>query len=347
MLVNSQKNAAFQKGCRCSKRSLGFTLVELLVVIAIIGVLVALLLPAVQAAREAARRLSCTNNLKQFGLALQNYHSTNERFPFGAQGVNPVNMSYDGTGGPRTSFYTYLLPYVEQSVVFDQYDFSRNVQAQPPAIQQILRQPYQTFRCASDESVFFEQGVYSGYKTNYGVNWGPWSYDCQHARVVNPTVTVRGCPGTTNSSQLGPTAPFWVQFGAKIGQITDGSSNTLAMMEMIQVPEAPADGEFDRRARPWNDDGGCYQVMTRFAPNSDNKDISRCTDSPEYPCSNNTSGSAGGRRSHQLVSRSRHPGGVNALLCDGSVHFISDSVDLTNWRALGTISEGDLVELNQ
>ena len=343
-MKNSTLKLSTCRNPSCKRQKVGgFTLVELLVVIAIIGVLVALLLPAVQAAREASRRLACTNNLKQFGLALQNYHSAFGRFPYGAQGVNPTNMDYDVTGGPRTSFYTYILPYVEQSVVFDQYDFSIDVQAQPAVIQEILRQPYQVFRCPSDESIFFEQGIFSGYKTNYGVNWGPWSYDCQHARYINPAVSVRACPGTQNSSHLGPTAPFWVQFGARIGQISDGSSNTLAMMEMLQVPVSDST-QFDRRGRPWNDDGGCYQIMTRYQPNSDAKDSSRCVNTPEHPCTNESFGSAG-RRRHQLVSRSRHPGGVNALLCDGSVQYVSDSIDLLSWRAMGTISEGDLAEL--
>ncbi|MAT72489.1 MAG: prepilin-type cleavage/methylation domain-containing protein [Planctomycetaceae bacterium] len=318
------------------RRRVGFTLVELLVVIAIIGVLVALLLPAIQAAREAARRTSCTNNLKQLGLALQNYHGAFGRFPYGAQGLGVTSMNYD-SGEPRTPFYIYIFPYVEQTNVFDLYDFDKSVQFQTAAVQETIRKPYDVFRCPSDESVRLEQGVYSEYKTNYGVNWGPWSYDCQQIRVVSDTVQLRGCPGTQTSSTVGTTAPFWVKYGAKIGQITDGTSNTLAMMEMLQVPDRE---NFDRRGRMWNDDSGCYQIMTRYTPNTDAPDESYCNELLEgYPCINR---GISNRKNAQLASRSQHPGGVTAVLCDGSVHFFADSIDIVSWRALGTIAEGDI-----
>jgi prepilin-type N-terminal cleavage/methylation domain-containing protein/prepilin-type processing-associated H-X9-DG protein len=323
---------------RTRRRGAGFTLVELLVVIAIIGVLVALLLPAIQAAREAARRAACNNNLKQLGLALQNYHGAFGRFPYGAQGLGVTSMSYD-SGEPRTPFYIYLFPYIEQTNVFDLYDFARDVQSQPAAIQETIRKPYEAFHCPSDEQVRLEQGIYSEYKTNYGVNWGPWSYDCQQIRVVSDTVQLRGCPGTQTSSTVGTTAPFWVQYGARIGQITDGTSNTLAMMEMLQVPDSE---NFDRRGRMWNDDSGCYQIMTRYAPNTAAPDESYCNDQLDgYPCINR---GINNRKNAQLASRSRHPGGVNAALCDGSVQFITDSIDIATWRALGTIAEGDFTQ---
>ncbi|QDU56861.1 DUF1559 domain-containing protein [Aeoliella mucimassa] len=320
----------------CGPRNSGFTLVELLVVIAIIGILVALLLPAVQAARETARRASCSNNMKQFGLAMLNYESAQGQLPVGARGVNPADMEYGFA--PRTTVYTYILDYLEQSATLDLYDFSKHVQSQPAAVQEVLRRYYPVFHCPSDESFRFEQGIYSAYKGNYGVNWGTFSYDCQHGNLNTTTgITQRGCPGTTTNAKWGNRAPFWVEFGAKLSQISDGTSNTLLMMEMVQIPEFPGDSEFDRRGRLWNDDGGCYQIMTRFLPNSDAPDISRCvTNNPDFPCYNYQG--ASGRRLHELVSRSQHAGGVMTANVDGSVQLVSDDIELIVWQAMSTMN---------
>ena len=314
-----------------------FTLVELLVVIAIIGILVALLLPAVQAAREAARRTQCQNNLRQLGVAIQNHHSAKKAFPIGGQGVEPATGNYVGSP-PRRSFFVFVLPYLEENTIFQEYDFDRHYWNQPARVQEVFIKYYNVFHCPSDESQTFryeQQGLIET-KGSYGVNWGPWSYDCQHVTAENQ----RGCSGTTNTSTLGPTTPFWVEFGARIGQITDGTSKTLAMMEMLQVPEDPAGGHVDRRGRIWNDDGGCYQVMTKHTPNSSASDISRCLpqSDTDYPCIDTGLAGASGRRNHQLVSRSQHPGTVHVLLCDGSVQSVLDNIDLWVWRGMSSMN---------
>ncbi|MEN1679715.1 MAG: DUF1559 domain-containing protein [Planctomycetota bacterium] len=335
---------------RPSARCTAFTLVELLVVIAIIGILIALLLPAVQSAREAARRMSCTNKLKQFGLALHNYESTYQQFPIGARGINPRTMQYDGSGPPRTSFFIYLLPFLEDTVTFDLYDFETSVQGQPAAIQEQLRRYYPVFHCPSDESIYFEQGVFSAHKGNYGINWGPWSYGCQLMPITLPNGLDRsGCVGTATSATLGVTAPFWVDYGAKLGHFTDGTSNTIAMMEMLQVPSEPGPQTFDRRARLWNDDSSCYQISTRATPNSDEQDIGICRQDLSgdgMPCRSfgtDANSSITQRLQHHMASRSRHSGGVNALYCDGSVHFITNEIDRLVWRWRSTIN-GEEVE---
>src|SRR5829696_5406220 len=113
----------------------GFTLVELLVVIAIIGVLVALLLPAIQAAREAARRTQCINRMRQLGIALQNYHDTNKRFPIGSQGHNLASATLAHGGGPvRTAFAVFLFPFIEEGALFQQYDFTKSVLPQAKTV---------------------------------------------------------------------------------------------------------------------------------------------------------------------------------------------------------------------
>lgn len=314
---------------------------ELLVVIAIIGVLVALLLPAVQAAREAARRTSCTNKMKQIGLAFLNYESTHQRLPMGARRWDPVSMG--SSGEPDTPVFLYIMPHLEQAVSIDRYDFNHHSFDQPdPLADEILRRYYPVFHCPSDELQYFYHPRRPGYKTNYGINWGNYSYDCQRGIYVEAKQAVgRGCPGNTTSSKWGANAPFWVQYGAKFSQITDGTSNTLLLMEMLQVPD-PEGGDIDRRANPWNDDSGCYQIMAQFIPNSDQPDISRCIESdPLYPCENLTGGSSAKRR-HQLVSRSNHSGGVVATNVDGSVHFVNDDIELVAWQAMSTSRGGEV-----
>jgi prepilin-type N-terminal cleavage/methylation domain-containing protein len=316
---------------RARRGAEGFTLVELLVVIAIIGILVALLLPAVQAAREAARGTSCSNKLKQFGLALQNYHDTHKQFPFGSMGVNPENGLYNWPAGKRpnrTPFCVYLFPYIEETAKYDLYEFDFAGIAQTAGT--VMGQRLEIWTCPSDTpelSTSCGGGNLIETKGNYGVNWGYNSY---------------WFPGPEGVAR--PAAPFYLSFGARIAQISDGTSNTLAMMEMLQAPSL-AGTPCDRRGRIWNEDSGCYQIMTKNTPNSAAPDNGRCVDRPEIglPCIN--SGMGAGARDHQfLTARSRHPGGVRTLMCDASVHFVSDGIDAYTWKALSTMSGSEVVE---
>ncbi len=325
----------------------GFTLVELLVVIAIIGILVALLLPAVQAAREAARRTTCINKMKQLGIALHNFNDTNKKFPDGSQGRDTSDGGLGYTYGPnaptRVAFFIFLYPFLEDSNTDLKYDkdvwFIDNINTGP--FREILRAPQENLICPSDEPTkcdWCDGGNAEEYKGNYGVNWGPQTMACQALPPTHPQAGgVNRCTGSARDQWKIKGAPFHFSFGARIAQIIDGTSNTLAMMEMVATPEI--NNACDRRARIWNDDFSCYQITCHTTPNTTVADASACPGaSPEYPCVS-SSGITGGR----MQSRSQHPTGVVALMCDASVHFVSNDIDLNVWQSASTMQGGEVL----
>jgi prepilin-type N-terminal cleavage/methylation domain-containing protein len=328
----------------------GFTLVELLVVIAIIGILVALLLPAIQAAREAGRRADCINKLHQLGIALHNYEGSHKRFPPGIIGYDPTKNnipSYPGSGSPyEAPFVVFLLPYLEESSLYSAYDFKNDVQNQYNTPNSPVGKLLTSFQCPSDLPQ--DAGACSGaggedWKGNYGVNWGAYVTACQRPKtgpLLELGDTEGDCPSPPASLHWGP---FHIEFGAKISHITDGTSGTLAMMEMIQTP-AEVGGTCDRRARIWCEKPGCYTVMTRNTPNSSKRDEGNCSGAIiEAPC-NDLATQAIARVGSHNASRSRHPGGVQVLMCDSSTHFVSNDVDLLVWRAMSTMAGGEAYE---
>jgi prepilin-type N-terminal cleavage/methylation domain-containing protein len=324
----------------------GFTLVELLVVIAIIGVLVALLLPAIQAAREAARRSHCLNNMKQLGIALQNYEGARKRLPPGNLGYDVATTTLtnirDSTVEVETAFVPFLLPYLEEAALYGVYNFSERTQDQYNNPNSPVGQKLATFQCPSDEAhtaAACNTGAGVDWKGNYGINWGAWRHICQRPQAPTVDLAHPDCLATTTPATL-HVAPFHLGYGAKFGQIADGLSKTLAMMEMIQPP---GEDTCDRRARIWCEKAGCGNITTFRSPNSSVPDEGHCReDFVDAPCLRIGGNNQVANTRSYTGSRSRHPGGVHVLLCDSSTHFFADSIELTIWQAMSTIA-GDEV----
>ncbi len=333
---------------RMRKSQTGFTLVELLVVIAIIGTLVALLLPAVQAAREAARRAQCVNNLKQVGLALQNYHDTNRELPIG-------NISCCwGT------WQMAILPFMEQAQLGDLYAFlpknsqffdsaykydSENKSPSAPldtslTINNIIvsQARLSSLTCPSDSPQIFDQGItYHNYVANYG-NTNHFGLD--HHGPASPEFVKHlrgpfaGFDFITGSATVGKIVDTKV---ISYREITDGLSNTMLASETVQGQNR------DHRGLTWWGWATGFETFT--VPNSFEPDVfygrGECNpELPNPPCNEPTSPASLTR----AASRSRHPAGVNVAMCDGSVRFALDSIDIVAWRASSSIAGEEVIE---
>jgi prepilin-type N-terminal cleavage/methylation domain-containing protein/prepilin-type processing-associated H-X9-DG protein len=302
----------------------GFTLIELLVVIAIIAVLIALLLPAVQAAREAARRSQCVNNMKQIGLAMHNYHATNNTFPLGSIQAPGTSATWPSAPSLRTPWTFQILPFLEGGNLANALNYSVGISGPSgngaTLNMTVIATRVSTFNCPSDVPQFFFPGGTPNtwrLKFNYGANWG--NTDLLQVNV-----------GTTTFLS----SPFTFDKVYGINAITDGTSNTLLNSELLQCSSS------DERSEWWND--VTCQFMTTVTPNStvpDNLDY-YCVNMPaqNQPCV-----AVGSYGVQFLGSRSHHPGGVNSLFADGSVKFIKSTVSLPIWQALGSIQGAEVI----
>jgi len=303
-------------------RRSAFTLIELLVVIAIIGVLIALLLPAVQKVREVAARMSCTNNLKQWGLALHNYHDANRSFPPGAQ---------NSAGFPRRVWVVSVWPYVEQSNMYAQFDLNTPFWLPPNTYinttNGIYAQRPPLYYCPSDRPNALWQGdIYWRARGSYVINWGNQPvYNASQTPVIDPALA----PFGYTTGRYGDPPRM-----SRIGDFTDGTSQTLLMSEVILSHN---DTDYDIRGDMMNDDRPCTQFMTINTPNSGTDSSPFCNENtyPFNPPCNNTA-------PYQKAARSKHTGGVNTLFADGHVQFISNSIALATWQAMGTMNGGEV-----
>lgn len=328
------------------KLNRGFTLIELLVVIAIIAVLVAMLLPAVQQAREAARRSECKNKLKQIGLAIHNYHDAYRVFPPGT--VNGAGRSgspddpngcHGGgqlcIGGP---WIVLILPYMDQGPLFQQH-------------QQIVQE-------RAEAVDWYGNGFYTNQNMNIGSERVPFM-DCpshpkndqQMANGTGLEHLARGnyaaCYGAggygqsfTNNRRVG--GVFGNNSNNRMGDITDGTSNTVMLSELkYRKPGTNSTG--DIRGTWAYGSMGANIFSTFTAPNTSVFDrIWGCRHVPDMPCGGSTS-DGGTYQNLYAAPRSYHVGGVHVGLTDGSVRFISDNIDLGTWNALGTRGGGEVI----
>ena len=360
------------------RRAFAFTLVELLVVIAIIGVLVALLLPAVQAARESARRMKCTNHLKQFGIAMHNYADTFKVFPNRRGG-------FGGLQANRISPFVQLLPYLEQKNLHDRIQAGDpvNPTAFPPggprgdASWAVWNTPPSVFRCPSDPAAITRGNSDKGH--NYVLSEG------DQVNFINSSTNTRGM--------------FTRLACRRFSEVSDGTSNTILMSETCcnvptgnggtsgfaaggnvrlsmayarvsadptnspQVCRTVVSGNFykagtiihGRRGINWTDSPACLIVFNTVIP-------------PNGPaCADTASGDFGDQERAVLPPSSNHPGGVVAVLVDGSVRFFTDNINAGNlgaaqpapsqnepfggpslygvWGALGSIQGGDTAQV--
>jgi prepilin-type N-terminal cleavage/methylation domain-containing protein/prepilin-type processing-associated H-X9-DG protein len=330
-----------------SKR--GFTLIELLVVISIIAVLIALLLPAVQAAREAARRAQCVNNLKQMGLALHNYESTNGAFP-PSKIYSGQDAAGNGSGGYtcgnpgdlilNTTGFTMILNNLEQAPLYNAYNFS---QASSNAGQY----------CMTVVGTQLSNSTVVG--TLVATFWCP--SDIQPVAVSDPNLSPSNAYARTNamrsnylfcSSQYQdthgagayPTQPsdramFFIDYICRIADVTDGTSNTAMVGESVQIHVNSSGGPYwgcgsnsSVQGRVFPPFGANASLQPYWMPNVQARPV--YTNNPQ-------------KLPETWAFGSKHPGGLNMVFGDGSVKFIKNSINPYIWFAIQTIKLGEIV----
>lgn len=332
---------------KTSRRRFGFTLVELLVVIAIIGILVSLLLPAVQAAREAARRMECSNNLKQLGLSLHNYHDTFKVFPpalMGSGRFNDPNYHAANGGVKNTTGWALMLPYFEQSAIADQYDYGRCSS---------MSSPYGAPVAGTDADND------TLYNTRLGVlecpshpqagdlsEYTPGTTGFYSRKQARRTSYLFSTGSTTDySANWSFYSPYVYQgvFGndgaAKFADITDGTANTIALGEATGGRAKTSD-----HYGPWGMTG-THTCCHGYVPSASSSTLTQAF-ADIYSANwniNEDYNSDPERQTYAWVFSSPHPGGAQFAFADGSIHFVSDNINYLTLQQLAYIHDGQVV----
>lgn len=368
-------DSSSRPGDRKVSRS-GFTLIELLVVIAIIAVLIALLLPAVQSAREAARRAQCVNNLKQMGLALHNYHSSNGSFPMGASSGMWTLGRY--VAKQNFSPHAAMLPFLEQTQIYNAINFNWGCEDSSSVLcfqinATATRAKINAFCCPSDPNAGKPDHNGDADTNNYYACIGVTTNLFNTNTGIGPNLTGTGAPPPS-------TGLFTWQMSYDIASVTDGTSNTIAFAEAVVGNQSLQWGQkrigltgvsipaaaltFDPRTTgatgPLLAIQACNQFWISKRGSSGGPDRQRgenwahgCQDmtlfntitTPNQYQDEWTNCSSVGSGAMSAISNSDswHAGGVNACMADGSVRFIKDSINPITWWAVGTRASGEVV----
>jgi prepilin-type N-terminal cleavage/methylation domain-containing protein/prepilin-type processing-associated H-X9-DG protein len=334
----------------------GFTLIELLVVIAIIGVLVSLLLPAVQQAREAARRAQCRNHLKQIGLAMNNYHDAHATFPPGR-----MRSSVDGAGR-CFSAYAHLLPYLDAAALYNRINF--NADPDDPVLNGVaLGQTIPFFLCPSDSMRVLQSNVVNGVIVDSAVHNYPLATGTTYP--LSPR----------NPGGVPVTGVYYENSRTRFADLRDGSSQTVCVSETIKAEGGPTiwDGVSPTNGfalTRGNDNATSGPELTDYASQCSGSGLAlqqtrgsrwlygapghsmynhiRTPNDPQVDCRGGLPHSVRtnfwwDRLSHDVAAHSRHTGGVHALFCDGHVRFVADGIHLATWQALGSRAGSEVV----
>jgi prepilin-type processing-associated H-X9-DG protein len=342
------------------------------VVIAIIAVLIALLLPAVQSAREAARRAQCVNNLKQLGLAAHNYESAQNAFPMGNRAYQFTPFSPADTAPcdvyiGHTAF-NYMLPFLEGGNTYAAYNLTRPYNS--VSNNTANKTQVKTFLCPSDTDALNDDGVYiptvqnsyamsRGKQETVAFSWGLTAYTNDPSGAYYSTCNFGGGDGL-----------FGPENSVRISSVTDGTSNTFLFGEMSRFRNEPSASHFNFgnvagyfAGPPWTGDsfwpndarvtGVAYTVPAPNSPPDTTGQVAAtcfaaCVLPPDWgdPVLN-AGGIAACRKLGQFAFRSLHPGGVNFVFADGSVRFIKDSINWSTYGALGTRAGGEVLSADQ
>jgi prepilin-type N-terminal cleavage/methylation domain-containing protein/prepilin-type processing-associated H-X9-DG protein len=315
------------------RKRAGFTLIELLVVIAIIAILIGLLLPAVQKVREAAARMKCSNNLKQIGLALHAYHDARGYFPHATyndvDGTGWTPAPYNGTQD-RRCWALDIMAYVEQDNLFRWFDTFMSTGQTALSFPGLDTVVVKTFMCPSDPTSPKTQTYWGGtagqatqgFSGNYLVCGGNGYFNDGNGANSDRADIRNGI--------------FFARSRTRFTDITDGTSNTAMTSEIILSPDTNG---HDIRGRYFNPAHSGVMFSTLYSPNNliaDQHDWCQATPVKRAPCIWTSANIF-------VSARSYHSGGVNVGLADGSVRFVTDGVNLTAWRAIGSRNGGEVV----